>query len=811
VTLDPLKLGERPDDSPNLEPTDPVPPSIIEVHVQNADSQPIAEAKVRVQIRPERDNYRTRFDRSVVADIYGIARINYPPSEKADGFEVSATHDDYASRKVVWSPLAGDTIPSSYTLKLRAGVTIGGIVVDVSDTPITGSKLSLHRFWSGGDEMRAKGEQPEFASRTTSTDAQGVWQAKGLPAELLDHISFDVKHENYIGTNVTVGANDNTEKELRAGTFKIRLAQGLSVRGRVVDGSERPVEGAQVALARKYYRERQETKTDADGRFIFNNAQLGSVPITVLAKSYKPALKDISVKADMDEVLIKLEPGSIIRGSVRNDAGEPIPEVRVALEGHGVPSQSLAEALDFSTTTDAKGQFVWDGAPDEPMSFYIGKQGYEQKRNQILKPNEDNLITLRKGRKIEGWVLDATTEKPVTKFRVGVGRYQGMDHFYADYPGMKDFADPNGMFTLTVSEEENNAIKAEADDYAEKIEKLPEAQNGVVQVVLRLKSSPSLRGVVLGPEGAPVAGASVAFASTPDGGGFITFRNGRFTSYQGKVVTTDASGQFTLSSPPESGLVVAAAGMGFTSATIPQVRDSGRLVLQAFGRIEGTFRVGGQPVAGQEFMFSMTKIGISFDWGSYKATTDDQGRFSIGKIPSGEGQVVRLVKSGVGSWLHSHATDVVVEPGQTTQVTLGDTGAVLKGQVRFETPPADGEILTVSGNLNTQMPPHPPQFQSQEEATAFFNSPEWKERTRNQKHFGVVVNEDGSLTVDSIPPGTYTLSVNAARPGTRPWESTPVAQGQTTVTVPENATPYSPITLGEIILRPVPQAPKVGR
>ena len=140
-------------------------------------------------------------------------------------------------------------------------------------------------------------------------------------------------------------------------------------------------------------------------------------------------------------------------------------------------------------------------------------------------------------------MLDAATEQPVTKFRVGIGPYSGADSFYADYPGMKDYADANGRFTLELSEESIGAVKVEADDYAAQVERLPEAQNGVVQVVLRLKPSAALHGVLVTPDGAPVAGGTVAISSGQPGG-MPTLKNARLvdTSRQGKVVTTDAAG-----------------------------------------------------------------------------------------------------------------------------------------------------------------------------------------------------------------------------------------------------------------------------
>jgi hypothetical protein len=460
-------------------------------------------------------------------------------------------------------------------------------------------------------------------------------------------------------------------------------------------------------------------------------------------------------------------------------------------------------------TSDNEGRFEWDSAPEEPRNFCFLKTGYEAKRRQRLQPNTDNVITLRKPRKVRGWVLDAQTEQPISKFRVGVGRYYGTDSFYADYPGMKSIADANGAFSFELNEEESSGIKAEADDYAAQIQKLPEAQNGVVEIVLRLKPSSALHGVAMTPDGAPVPGATVAFTSGKSGPGSVNLnlKNGRLNDFgrQGKIVTTDAAGEFVLPSPPESGMVVGTSEKGFALEPIQQVRESGRLVLQAFGRIEGTFKIGGQPVAGQEFMYTLMNAGIMLDFGAYKSTTDNEGHFAIEKVPPGEGQIVRLIKTAPSSWMHSHNTDVAVQPGQTTQVTLGDSGAVLKGHVSFESPPDESEKLTLSGRLTTQMTERPKNFSSAEEARAFYESPEWKERMKQMKSFAVVVNADGSLLLDSIPPGTYTLNVTASKPSTEPWRSPPLAQGQTTVTVPDGASPVTPILLEEIVLKPTPE------
>ncbi len=803
LTLDPLLLGERPDDSPNLEPTDAAAPAHLDVYVQNAEGQRLPKVTVHLRIQQYQEPHSRRYDQSVETDNLGIARFNYPLPAKSDRIELGAMHDDYGGRKMSWSFDAGDVVPATWNFTMGAGVKIGGTVVDPSEVGIKGATISMHRFWSGGDEMNRKGEQPDVPNRTVTTGAQGEWQLKGLPAELLDRIGVDIKHTDYMGVNFTVGADDNSIKQLRAGTFKTVLRKGVEVPGRVTDEADLPIAGATVWAGGRYTRERQNKKTDAEGRFNFRNVNEGDLQFSVAAKGKKPESKTVAVKSGMEEIVFKLGPGQLIRALVQNESAEPLPGTRVSLESR---SGGVAEAFEFSTTTGQDGRFEWDGAPDEPSRFYFYKAGYEQKRSQMLEVGKENVVTLRKARQVKGWVLDATTQRPITKFRVGVGNYHGLDHFYPSR-GMKDYTDANGIFTLELDDEQQGGIKAEADDYAEKVEKLPAAQDGVIQVVLHLKPSPAVHGVLLSPEGTPVPGGTVGLTGGGAGGMGVSLRNGRLVSYgssQRKVVTTDANGEFTLPSPPEAGLVVGAGEMGFAMSPIQQVRDSGWLVLQAFGQIEGTFKVGGQPVAGQEFMFSMMNVGLSFDFGSYKAASDESGRFIINKVPPGEGQIVRLIKMG-GGWRHSHNTDVVIQPGQVTQVALGDSGAVLKGRVTFETPPVEGEKLTLSGTMNTTMPEQPPSFANAEAAQAFFNSPEWRAKVKQAKHFGVTVNADGSLMLDSIPAGNYTLNVSASKPGGQPWESTPVAQGQTTVVVPENASPYQPIYIGDIILKPAPQ------
>ena len=540
---------------------------------------------------------------------------------------------------------------------------------------------------------------------------------KALPADLLRRVGIRASHPDYVGTNYFGLESERRDRELRAGRFKVVLRRGSWVAGRVVDEGGNPIAEATVTAGKFNYTGTQETKTDAQGAFGFRNLSLGEIPFSALAKGRKPEIRNVEVKPGMPEILFRLGPGQTIRGIVKAESGEPVAGVRIALENK---TGGVSDTYQLDLNSDKDGRFEWDGAPDEAQNFCFLKTGYEAKRRQTLKPNEENVITLRHARKIKGRVLDAATDQPVTKFRVGIGAYSGGDSFYASYPGMKDYADANGQFTLEAREDNYAAVKAEADDYAAQIERLPEAQNGVVQVVLRLKASKALHGVLVTSDGVPVAGGTVAISSGQPGGTPI-LKNARLADrgQQGKAVTTDAAGEFVLPSPPDTGTVMAADEKGFGSASVQQVRDSGRLVLQAYGRIEGTYTRGGQPVAGQEFTLSMWNPAISFDWVQYKAATDENGRFTFNPVPPGAGHVTRLISTSPKSWTHSYGAGVTVLPGQTAQVALGDSGASLTGRIRFESPPAEGEKLNLRGSLSTVLPPLPAGL-SAEEKRAFF-------------------------------------------------------------------------------------------
>src|SRR5262249_32846644 len=198
-----------------------------------------------------------------------------------------------------------------------------------------------------------------------------------------------------------------------------------------------------------------------------------------------------------------------------------------------------------------------------------------------------------------------------------------------------------------------NGVRVEAKDHAAQVHDVgTEARTSKLE--FRLKPSAGLDGIVVTQDGQPKPGVQVAITQ---GGGNLgnrpRLRAGRLEIFgdPSNLVTTDANGAFTFDSPPETGgKIFAASANGYGSATVDEVRASGRVVLQDYGQIEGSIKIAGAPAPDQDFLFTMSSSGIDMDFNNFKVTTDADGRFKFTKLPAGEGEVVRLIRTAPNSW-----------------------------------------------------------------------------------------------------------------------------------------------------------------
>jgi RNA polymerase sigma-70 factor (ECF subfamily) len=194
-------------------------------------------------------------------------------------------------------------------------------------------------------------------------------------------------------------------------------------------------------------------------------------------------------------------------------------------------------------------------------------------------------------------------------------------------------------------------------------------EGGEAAVELRYRSSPEVRGRVLGPDGEPVADAVVWLGTQEDARGDEPFRPFQEKRLRG-AVRTDSGGQFEIRG---RGRTVSAWHPDLSPASVPAVHAS-EVRLGARGAIEGRIvDERGDPLAG---------VPLSLDREPVIRTGED-GSFRFEKVEAGAHGILR----GSKQWIA-----VRVRPGETTAVTLGPGRAGVRVRLRSGDAPWKGSL-----------------------------------------------------------------------------------------------------------------------
>src|SRR5262249_7129792 len=112
------------------------------------------------------------------------------------------------------------------------------------------------------------------------------------------------------------------------------------------------------------------------------------------------------------------------------------------------------------------------------------------------------------------------------------------------------------------------------------------------------------------------------------------------THGSGAGTVCDAEGRFRLPPKYAPEFVVAAHQQGFAEVPFSQMSSNTAVTLQPWGRIEGTFILGGEPRANETIELSTFRVAnytrLSL---SMSTKTDANGRFAFETVPAGERKV----------------------------------------------------------------------------------------------------------------------------------------------------------------------------
>lgn len=456
---------------------------------------------------------------------------------------------------------------------------VRGSVVDGQGRPVRGATVRL-----------VAPSAPWTVQLETTSDAGGGFSFPHLdPGRLMVVANHDPEG---FATGAAIDVAPGATEEVR-----LTLSATSGVKGTVVDGQNRAVEGATVSVAGMPWRVPGAT-TDAAGAFRLVVVPDQATSVVAEARGYKKAQAALEHRQPGAELVVRLALGVAgpVAGDVRNTEGEPVRARIVACSGQGAEVAAMsAEDGSFELPSKTIGCFavaqMSGAAPSEPTEVVEGA---------VLH------LKLGAGGAIEGVVVDDRSA-PVPAFSVGIESFVSAKSATAfgslmqpRYDrGPRSFADPQGAFRWD---------KLLPGDYVltASVRGMPLARSATIAVnggaVTRgvrivIAKGGSVSGRVTDAHGAPLSDVELAF-DTVSSIAESTVR-----------ARTDASGQYQLDGAPSGLFSLRARKNGFRTRLVPGLRvASGSTVTEDITLTEGS----GIENAGVGGKFSMSPEGIIF-------------------------------------------------------------------------------------------------------------------------------------------------------------------------------------------------------
>ncbi len=367
-----------------------------------------------------KENWQQRYD--LATDPTGIAEVPYPPG--ATRLDIGVLASGWGVRQATWVPANQDPIPAEYTLWVEPVTnTMGGWLRDAHGEPVAQAEVVLS-FPGPGDFVGREMPRECFGLTgviqpvVAKSDSQGWWTCAVIPRANHGPFRLTARHPEFQPAQIVYAAPHSTPEDTESPSVQLlwaarivtRMEPGLTVAGRVVDESGRPVANALISHE-PYSTEALSVPTDASGRFSFTGLGAGDFDFVISAPGFAPEYRQVGVQQEIEPVAIKLRPGALLRLRLVDPQGEPVPGAKVGLEQWGEHRQKLKWAGE----SDADGRVNWTSAPPEQeLELYAFKDGWCYSRDLRFKADgEEHAIKMQRVLELSGWVTDAVTGQPV--------------------------------------------------------------------------------------------------------------------------------------------------------------------------------------------------------------------------------------------------------------------------------------------------------------------------------------------------------------------------------------------------------------
>jgi len=606
------------------------------------------------------------------------------------------------------------------TLEPKLGGCLSATLVLPSPLPadVDWNALAPFKATAQGFGARSGGMDSHSASATLVERTQ--FELGGLRPGLSYFLSVDTQVlQNVRDFELRVAAGERAQRD-----YVVKL--GARVRGIVLGPDGQPL--AQ-ATARSEARggfggggwDSRSAQSAADGSFDLRGVSPGKLRVTASREGFVEASSTELEVADGEtaQVELRLGAGVSIQGLVSTPDGAPAAGAEVVCIEVNPSNRSSRKSMK----SDSAGRFAFTGLTGTRFDVRATRRasGADAARPELpadaewsaaqrdVEPGAQLALVLAPPQPVRGRVVD-TEQAPIQRFQLSARWVAGRP---SDAEG-RPFESPDGAFELWLGVGEHR-LSVSADGF----EPLDEAASRVevplaapLELVLRRQAA--VTGVVLSPQGAPLAGARVEARSGASSG--RGFGGGPFGGGGGgPSARSDENGAFVLSklSPGAVRLVARADGFAPSEPRTVELDSGGSardvvLQLRVGGRIEGVvYDANGAPDAGRMIVVGSFGPGSGGDMAG-QATSDAAGRFSIEHVTPGTHNLVATPRmnslgrdANPASMMASlKMTSVEVFDGQTAQVVLGAPPAApvkLSGRVtRGDEPVREGTLTAIA-------------------------------------------------------------------------------------------------------------------
>lgn len=320
-------------------------------------------------------------DKTVESDSAGEFRCPLPTPTSAVVVRASGAEPDHVSYGETELVVAGAAPPRLEVTLYKRDCTVAGTVRSVDGTPIEGA------------EIRASGHE-------TSTDSEGEYSITA--ASNREEVYLYATAKGFAQSRAI--AKTNGPGSTASADFELRPS--LLVRGRVVDASGAPIEGANV---RTFFTRRNAAITDASGRYELDHLdpQRGNHSVYARLDGYVEASTVVTVQGEHEVDLpdLVMLRGARVAGWVRDEAGTPLPGIELYIGF----SPAAYNRLDAITRDD--GSFEFPNVPFGDQTLVALSEDHAPNQQVLLltkdEPVRDGIeIRLARGRFIGGIAKD---------------------------------------------------------------------------------------------------------------------------------------------------------------------------------------------------------------------------------------------------------------------------------------------------------------------------------------------------------------------------------------------------------------------